>query len=103
MTHCIIYSPRALRQLQTIFDWIAGEGAPENALRYVTEIYNYCDNLASFPMRGRVRNDLAPGLRTIGFRRRVIIAFLVTDTAVEIHGIYYGGRDYETAILDSAD
>jgi hypothetical protein len=38
-----------------------------------------------------------PGLRVIGFERRVTIAFLVTETAVLIEGIFYGGQDFETA------
>ncbi len=31
----------------------------------------------------------------IGFERRVSIAFSVTQNAVLIDGIYYGGREYE--------
>jgi len=30
-----------------------------------------------------------------------MIAFLVTDHEVEIHGVYYGGSDYESLVLDS--
>ncbi len=36
----------------------------------------------------------------MGYRRRVLIAFFVTDNVVEIHGIYYGGRDYEALIRE---
>jgi toxin ParE1/3/4 len=54
--------------------------------------------LTAFPHRGRTRDDLRPGLRTIGFRRRVVIAFAVFEDAVTVVGIFYGGRDYE-AIL----
>jgi hypothetical protein len=32
-----------------------------------------------------------------------MIAFVVTPTTVEIHGVYSGGRDYETAITEGAD
>ncbi len=32
-----------------------------------------------------------------------MIAFLVTSDEVEIHGVYYGGSDYEALILDSLD
>lgn len=54
-------------------------------------------------MVGVAREDLRPGLRTIGFRRRVVIAFSVTDATVEVHGVFYGGRDYETLLRDDAD
>ena len=36
------------------------------------------------------------GLRTIGFRRHVTIAFTVEADAVTIIGIFYGGQDYES-------
>lgn len=66
----------------------------------MSELVTYCEGLVDFPFTGIARDDLRPGLRTIGFRRRATIAFAVTDTAVEIHGVYYGGRDLEALILD---
>lgn len=63
-------------------------------------IYDYCDDLTDFPLRGCARDDLAPGLRVLGFRKRAAIAFTIIESEVTIHGIYYGGRDYETNIRD---
>lgn len=54
-------------------------------------------------MVGGARDDLRPGLRTIGFRRSLVIAFAVNDATVEKLGIYYGGRDYETVLSDNTD
>lgn len=51
--------------------------------------------LAHFPERGTRRPDIVPGLRTIGFERRVTIAFRVLKTRVEIVAIAYAGRDFE--------
>ena len=51
--------------------------------------------LATFPERGRRRDDIQPGLRVIGFERRVAIAFRILKTRVEIVSIAYGGRDFE--------
>ena len=82
-----------------LYAWIAQEsGFPDRAANYVTEILDFCDDLTVFPFVGIARDDLRPGLRTIGFRRRVVLAFAVTDEAVEVLGVYYGGRDYETLI-----
>jgi toxin ParE1/3/4 len=39
-----------------------------------------------------------PGLRTIGFERRVTIAFRVLKTQVQIITIAYGGRDFESEL-----
>jgi toxin ParE1/3/4 len=49
------------------------------------------------------RDDLRPGLCTIGFRRRVTIAFAVEADAMTIIGIFYGGQDFEAALqIDEA-
>jgi len=39
--------------------------------------------------------EIRPGLRTVGYRRRVTIAFEVADDTVNILGIFYGGQDIE--------
>ncbi len=104
MTRSIVYSPRARQQLTDLYLWIAEQsGFPGRAENYVSAILDYCDNLADFPMIGLARDDLRPGLRTIGFRRRAVIAFAVNETTVEIHGIYYGGQSYESLIAAEDD
>jgi plasmid stabilization system protein ParE len=45
--------------------------------RYLDRIEEACMALATFPKRGTRRDDILPGLRTIGFERRVTIAFRV--------------------------
>jgi toxin ParE1/3/4 len=56
--------------------------------------------LADFPQRGTRRDDLSPGLRTVGFERRATIAFRVLPTRVEFITIAYGGRDFERDLRD---
>ena len=71
--------------------------------RFTGAIVDYCEKLETFPHRGTRRDDLRPGLRTIGFRRRVTIAFAVEADAVTIIGIFYGGQDFEAALqIDEA-
>jgi toxin ParE1/3/4 len=53
-------------------------------------------------MRGTSREDIRPGLRTISYRKRVVVAFDVDADRVNIIGIFYGGQDYET-VLQAAD
>jgi toxin ParE1/3/4 len=48
--------------------------------------------------RGTRRDDIRPGLRVVGFERRVTIAFHVDDTTVTIDRILYGGREIEDAL-----
>ncbi|MEQ1937528.1 type II toxin-antitoxin system RelE/ParE family toxin [Mesorhizobium sp. CN5-321] len=53
--------------------------------------------LRDFPRRGTKHDDILPGLRTIGFDRRVTIAFLVLEESVLIEGIFYGGQEFSVA------
>lgn len=78
MTRAVVYSAHAKQQLSDLYLWIAKQsGLPNRAEGYVSAIFDFCDDLADFSFRGIARDDLRPGLRTIGFRRRVVIAFSV--------------------------
>lgn len=45
------------------------------------------------------RDDLFPGLRVVGFERRVTIAFHVGADTVTFLRILYGGRDIDTLLM----
>lgn len=64
---------------------------------------DHCEGFGTFPKRGTRRDDIRPGLRTIGFRRRATIAFTVGDDTVTILGIFYGGQDYEAALQNEGE
>lgn len=81
-----------------MYDYIAHAGSPQNATDFTAAIVTYCEGLSEFPRRGTARDDIRPGLRIVGYRKRVIVAFAVIDDTVAILGVFYGGRDYE-AIL----
>lgn len=100
MTHTVHFTPEAQQQLDELETHIADAGSPIAAARYVDSIVDHCENLQTFPQRGTRRDDLRPGLRTLGFRRRVTILFEVANDTVNIIGVYYGGQDYEAAIRD---
>ena len=52
-------------------------------------------NLLYAAERGHRRDDIRPGLRIIGFERRVTIAFMVQDQRATFLRIFYGGRNWE--------
>ena len=99
----LIYGPEALRHLDELWDHIAKANAPAAADRYLATLLDYCEGLVDFPFRGTARNDLRPGLRTISFRRRAVIAFAVSDNTIEILGVFHGGRDYESLLSERSD
>lgn len=102
MSRRVTYSPSALDQLSELYDYIARVGEPASAERFVSSIVDFCDELATFPYRGIARDDLRPGLRVLGFRRRATIAFTADDATVDILGVFYAGRDHD-AILAAGD
>ena len=53
------------------------------------------------PHRGRARDDLRPGLRTLSFRGRVLIAYAVGLESVTILAVFYAGQDFESLLSDS--
>jgi toxin ParE1/3/4 len=98
----IVFRREALTQLEELQDFVVAAGSPVAAAGLVDALLAFCEDLAPFPLRGTARDDIRPGLRTIGFRRRAVVAFAVREDAVVILGVYYGGRDYEP-VLRSQD
>lgn len=100
MSYTIVFTPEAEAQLVELYDYIAAEASPNIAARFTDGIVSYCESLSTFPNRGNRREDIRPGLRVTSYRRRVAIAFQVDGDQVNIIGVFYGGQDYESALLE---
>ena len=92
----VVVTGSAEADLLAIYDYIAERGGTNAANRFVGSIEAYCLGMANTPERGTRRDDLRPGLRTVGFRRRATILFQLERQArkVVILGIYYAGRNF---------
>ena len=101
MTLKVYFRPQAEGDLFALYDYIAGKAGGSVASNYIDRIEAACMALTSFPQRGTRRDDILPGLRTIGFERQVTIAFRVLKTRVEIVTIAYGGRVFETELREA--
>jgi toxin ParE1/3/4 len=95
----VVFANRAHADLRSIYLYTA-ERAPIAAHRFVNATVDHCMKLDLYPERGTKRSDLRPRLRTIGFRRRVTIAFRVDGGVVTILRVFYGGQNYEAALRD---
>ncbi len=95
MAYRVVFSPEAYAHLASIYVYIAARAGHDVANRFTDSIVAYCDSFTTFPHRGTRREDLRPDLRTIGFRRRVTVAFVVDEDVIQIMGIFYGGRNLE--------
>lgn len=103
MTRSVVFTPEAEEQLIDLYRYITAAGSPEAAARFADLIVTFCEELATFPHRGKARDDIRPGLRIIGYRRRAIVAFAVTEQTLLIVGVFYGGRDYESVLAEPED
>jgi toxin ParE1/3/4 len=96
----VIFTPLAERQIDALHFYIASHASENLADSYVRRIVAFCEGLTTFPLRGTVRDDLMAGLRTVGFERRATIAFVVSNNAILIEGVFYGGQDFEASFRE---
>jgi len=96
----VFFSRKAEQQIQALEHYIADAASPEVAARYIDALIEYCDGLSIFPHRGNLMDDVKPGLRITHFRKRVVIAFHIEQFRVNILGIFYGGQDYESVLME---
>ncbi len=99
----VSFTRRAQADLHGLYDHLADRFGLTNAQRYVEQIEKTCLGLCTMPNRGTERSDLRPGLRTMGFRRRVTVAFRVKGDSVAILRILYGGRSVDLAFPPAHD
>lgn len=98
MRYRVVFSPEADAHLVNIYRYIADNASPAIGKRFTDAIVDHSEAFGNFPQRGSKREDLRPGVRVVGYRRRVAIAFTVGEDTVTIIGVFYGGQDYEAAI-----
>jgi toxin ParE1/3/4 len=89
----VLLTDFAYRQIEEIGRWIAERSSPDVATSFVERLLTRCQSLDAFPERGTPRDDIRPRLRTIPFRRRVTIGFVVEGEHVIVTGFAYRGRD----------
>jgi toxin ParE1/3/4 len=91
----VVFDRAAQDDLDDLFEWIADRSSVATAKRYTDRLRDYCLRFDAAPERGTRRDDLRPGVRIVGFERRVTVLFTVTDSNVVILRLFYGGQDFE--------
>ena len=84
-----------------LYDWIARSADAATAIGYTSAIEQFLDKLGDLPGWGSPRDDLAPGIRTISYRRRTTIAYRQVEDTIEIVHLAHGGRDLGRAFADT--
>jgi len=102
MKYKIILHERAEAELLGLYRHLADidKAGPAVAWNYVSGIRQFIMELADFPKRGTVREGKVRGLRIIGYRRSVSIAFVVEDGTVLVLGVFYGGQDITADVIE---
>ena len=91
----VSFRPQAETDLFGLYRYITGEAGLLVAGADIDRIEAACLALETLQKRGTRRDDIRPGLRTMGFERRATIVFQVMKAEVVIVRIFYGGQDYE--------
>lgn len=73
MTGRINYTPETQQQLNTLDDWISEKASGDVAQHFVSAILDDIDGILVFPLAGRARDDVRPGMRTIILKKRTLI------------------------------
>jgi toxin ParE1/3/4 len=90
----VTLSETAIAELSAMGRWISEQSDMDTANRYIARVQAACDRLSFFPNRGTPRFDILPGLRTIVFERRTIIAYRVEGRNVIILRVLHSARDF---------
>lgn len=91
----VVFSPEAAADLVNLYDRIVHAAGGHVALGYLDRIERFCLGLDLASERGHRRDDIRPGLRIVGFEKRVTVAFVVGETEVTILRLFLKGRDWE--------
>lgn len=95
MKYKVRFHAAAQRDLAELLTELAPKAGIVTATRFVDRIIDYCLSFETFPQRGTRHDEISPGLRTVGWRRRATIAFEVTGNTVIILRMLYAGRSLE--------
>lgn len=98
----VVIAPEARDDLLALYDWIAEAAGSDIALSFIDRLERYCRGLSHASERGSRRDDIRPGLRIVGFERRLTVAFAVDDETVSILRLFYRGRDWEEDLKPKA-
>jgi len=94
----VVYAPEAQADLIALYDHIADAASPEMAFGYVSRVEAWLAGFDIASERGARRDDIRPGLRTVGFERRLTAAFAIEGERVLILRVFYGGQDWGTVL-----
>jgi toxin ParE1/3/4 len=98
----VVWSPEAEHDLLDIWSYLAEQASNEVADRQLREIDVACRMLVRHPLKGRARDELVTGIRSL-LIHTYIVFYRVTDTAVQIVRVLHGRRDLVTIFAEEPE
>lgn len=93
-TREIIITPEAEDDLDHLYNEISQRASPSIAYAFVARIEAFCRSLTHAAERGTDRSDVSPGMRSLGFERRVTIVLHIEDATASVVRIFPAGRNW---------
>ncbi len=92
----VLFSERAIQDLEEINDYIAERGYPETALTYTNRIFDFCQTLSDFPLKHKIcqrKGYKRFNYRCAVFEKTYIVAYRVEkNQTLMIKRVIYGRR-----------
>lgn len=85
--------PLAAADILDIWDYIAEDGI-DQADRWVDKLDEKLELIATQPLMGRARDELAADVRSFPFRRYVIF-YVPVDDGIDVVRVLHSGRDVD--------
>jgi toxin ParE1/3/4 len=91
----LIWSPEAIADLESIWDFYIDAAGQRTAENVVREIAETCTLIEEHPHAGRTRDDVRPGLRSLVSHPNIIF-YRIRDGVPEIMRVLDGRRDIDS-------
>ncbi len=99
MPYTVVFTPEAEAQLVELYGYIAAEPSAEIAARFTDAIVTHCESLSTFPPWKQARRH-PPWSPCHRLPKARCHAFDVDEDRANIIGVFYGGQDYESVLLE---
>ena len=90
----ILWSAEAEEDLVSIWRYTADEWSPAAADQQIQDVWTTCGMLLGYPKLGRPRDELLPGIRSIGTDPHVLF-YRISTHAIEILRVLHEREDVE--------
>jgi len=90
----VLRRPKAAEDIAAVWDFIADDN-PDAADHWVDQLDTQLRLLATQPLMGRARDELAPGILSFSFGRYLVFYLPIGD-GIDVVRVLHGARDVDT-------